>query len=124
MSQRVIDLSVPLENGVAADQPGYEMSIENMGHKGTIDQWAWRYKGLVRQRYLTEKPSRESGRRRIRQHPLLCCGLTGRRWRTGKPSAKNTEMPLAWFLRRGARWLSPLFSTQTSSPWLTRTEDR
>jgi hypothetical protein len=44
-SQRVIDLSVPLENGVAADPPGYEMSIENMGHKGITDQWARRHKG-------------------------------------------------------------------------------
>ena len=46
MSQQVIDLSVPPENGVAADPPGYEMSIENMGHNGIIDQWVRRYKGL------------------------------------------------------------------------------
>jgi hypothetical protein len=46
MSQQVIDLSVPPENGVAADPSGYEMSIENMGHNGIIDQWVRRYKGL------------------------------------------------------------------------------
>ena len=46
MSQQVIDLSEPPENGVAADPPGYEMSIENMGHNGIIDQWVRRYKGL------------------------------------------------------------------------------
>jgi hypothetical protein len=102
MSQRVIDLSAPLENGVAADPSGYEMSIENMGHKGIIDQWARRYKGLARHHFLTQKPSRSrrSGPRRITQLRLLR-GTTDRRWRTGKPSAKKTEVPLAWFLCPG-----------------------
>jgi len=125
MSQRIIDLSVPLENGVAADPPGYEMSIENMGHKGIIDQWARRHKGLARHHFLTQKPSRSrhSGPRRITQ-PRLLRGTTDRRWRTGKPSAKKTEVLLAWFLCRRARWLSAGFVTRTPSPWLTRGKHR
>jgi hypothetical protein len=47
MSQQVIDLSVPPENGVAADPSGYEMSIENMGHNGIIDQWVRRYTAML-----------------------------------------------------------------------------
>ncbi|HXW30101.1 MAG TPA: hypothetical protein VEK55_12130 [Xanthobacteraceae bacterium] len=91
MSQRIIDLSVPLEHGVAADPPGYEMSIENMGHKGIIDQWARRHKGLARHQFLTQKPSRSrhSGPRRITQ-PQLLRGTTDRRWRTGKSLLINS----------------------------------
>jgi hypothetical protein len=58
MSRRAIDISVLLENGVAADQPGYEMLIENMGHKGIIDQWARRHNGPAPQRFMSESPSR------------------------------------------------------------------
>jgi hypothetical protein len=79
MSPRVIDLSVPLENGVRADPPGYEMSIENMGHKGIIDQWVRRYKGP--QRFLTERPSHSSGSGSDPQrNAVRCvCAITGRR---------------------------------------------
>jgi hypothetical protein len=46
MLQRILDLCVPLQNGVPADSRGDEMSIEYMRHKGTIDQWARQHKGL------------------------------------------------------------------------------
>lgn len=46
MLQRILDLYVPPQNGVPADARGYEMSLEYMRHKGTIDQWARQYKGL------------------------------------------------------------------------------
>jgi hypothetical protein len=60
MSRRVIDISVLPKKGVAADQPGYEMSIENMGHKGIIDQWARRQNAPAPQRFISERPSRAS----------------------------------------------------------------
>jgi hypothetical protein len=85
MSPRVIDLSVPLENGVRADPPGYEMSIENMGHKGIIDQWVRRYKGP--QRFLTERPSHSSGSGSDPQRNAVRCvchyGSTMRKLPTG-----------------------------------------
>ena len=121
MSPRVIDLSVPLKNGVAADQPGYEMSIENMRHKGIIDQWARRHNGPAPQFFRMEKPPRasRSGHRRITQQRLLRPSRRGRRRRTGEPSGKSVGMPLACFLGRGAHWMSAGFAMQTPSPWLT-----
>jgi hypothetical protein len=126
MSPRVIDLSVPLENGVAADQPGYEMSIENMRHKGIIDQWARRHNGPAPQCFMMEKPSRanRSGRRRITQRRLLRPSRSGRGRRTGKPSGKSAGMPVACFLCRGAHWMSAGFATQILCPWLTRKRRR
>jgi kynurenine formamidase len=46
MGFKIIDLSVPLENGVASDPPGYEYSIEYMSHRDTFPVWGRRYKGL------------------------------------------------------------------------------
>jgi hypothetical protein len=45
MLQRILDLYVPLQDGVPADSRGYEMSLEYMRHKGTIAQWARQHKG-------------------------------------------------------------------------------
>ena len=46
MLQRILDLCVPLQDGVPADSRGYEMSLEYMRHRGTIAQWARQHKGL------------------------------------------------------------------------------
>ena len=102
------------------------MSIENMRHKGIIDQWARRHNGPAPQGSMMEKPSRasRSGRRRITQRRLLHPSTRGRRRRTGKPSGKSAGMPLACFLCRGAHWMSAGFATQTPSPWSTRKKRR
>ena len=46
MLQRILDLYVPLQDGVPADSRGYEMSLEYRRHKGTIAQWARQHKCL------------------------------------------------------------------------------
>jgi hypothetical protein len=46
MLQRILNLCAPLQNGVPADSRGYELSLEYMRHKGTIDQRARQHKRL------------------------------------------------------------------------------
>jgi kynurenine formamidase len=105
MPQRIIDLSVPLENGVPADPPGYEMSIEYIGHKATLDQWARRYKGLDA-RTLPNGEAFALERVHLSTHngthvdaPWHYASIMA----NGEPSAKIDEMPLEWFLGRGLK---------------------
>jgi hypothetical protein len=120
MSQRVIDLSGPLENGVAADPPGYEMSIEKIGHKGIIDQWARRYKGLN----AATLPNAEAGaleQVRLSRHngtQVDALRHDGSTMASRKPSAKMTEMAFTRFLSWGARWTSAGLRTHTPPPSL------
>ena len=46
MSMRIIDLSVPLENDVAADPPGFGPAIQYLGHKDTISSLQMAFAGL------------------------------------------------------------------------------
>jgi kynurenine formamidase len=56
MPSRIVDLSVPLQNGVASDPPGYEYSIDYVSHRDTFPIWAKRYKGLK----ITDLPNEEA----------------------------------------------------------------
>jgi hypothetical protein len=84
MLQRILDLCVPLQDGVPADSRGYEMSLEYMRHKGTIDQWARQHKGL---RPITLPNAAGFAREHVRRSshngtPSTHQVLTVRRWRT------------------------------------------
>jgi hypothetical protein len=86
------------------------MSTENMGHKGIIDQWAPRYKGLARQRFLTQEPSRASGsgHRRIDATPVAALGHDGSMMANSQAVSENCRevarvVPLpggTWDVRR------------------------
>lgn len=56
MKRRIIDLSVPLENGLPADPPGYELQIDYIGHRDTLPTLLSRYEGLRE----SDLPSREA----------------------------------------------------------------
>jgi kynurenine formamidase len=43
---RIVDLSVPLENDVAADPPGFGPAIQYLGHKDTISSLQMAFAGL------------------------------------------------------------------------------
>jgi hypothetical protein len=97
MWQQVIDLSVPAENGVAADPPGYEMSIENMGHNGIIHQWVRRYKGLNPARLPNGEAVALEQVRFSTRNAGRCAFVALR-----VNDAKNACRPLAWlFCREG-----------------------
>jgi hypothetical protein len=91
MSQQVIELSVPPENGVAADPPGYEMSIENMEHNGIIDQWVRRYKGL-NPAMLPNGEAVALEQVRFATRNASRCAFVALRVN----DAKNAHRPLAW----------------------------
>ncbi len=46
VSMRIVDLSVPLENDVAADPPGFGPAIQYLGHKDTISSLQMAFAGL------------------------------------------------------------------------------
>jgi len=46
VNMRIVDLSVPLENDVAADPPGFGPAIQYLGHKDTISSLQMAFAGL------------------------------------------------------------------------------
>lgn len=104
-NSRIIDLSVPLQNDVPADPPGYELSIEYKTHRETGPMWARRYEGLDPK----DLPNGEAFAieyLRLSTHngthvdaPWHYASTTT----AGEPMPRIDEMPLDWFIGPGVK---------------------
>jgi len=119
MLQRVLDLRVPPQDSVPADSRGYEMSLEYMRHKGTIDQWARQHKGLDP---ITLPDGGGFGREHVRRSshnatPSTRQVPTVRRWRTAR--GQVTRRRRNGSSSRISTWISGGLRTDRPSPQLT-----
>lgn len=105
MARCFIDLSVPLENDLPADPPGYELSIDYKNHQDTLPMLLGRYKGLS----ASELPNNEAF---ANEHIKLSTHNgthVDAPWHysssmeDGSRSATIDEMPLDWFFRPGVK---------------------
>jgi kynurenine formamidase len=105
MPRRIVDLSVPLENDVRSDPPGYDYTIEYISHRDTFPIWAKRYKGLE----LKDLPDQEAfalERVRLSTHNGTHVDAPwhyASRSERGEPMPTIDEIPLEWFFGAGVK---------------------
>ncbi len=105
MAYRMIDLSVPLENDVPSDPPGYEYRIEYLNHRDTFPIWERRYKGLK----IEDLPNQEAFALEKVQLSTHNGTHVDAPWHyastseDGKPMPTIDEMPLEWFFGPGVK---------------------
>jgi len=105
MGLKIIDLSVPLENGVASDPPGYEYSIEYMSHRDTFPVWEKRYKGLKiedlpdQEAFALEKVHLSTHNGTHVDAPWHYASKS----ETGEAMPTIDQMPLEWFFAAGVK---------------------
>jgi kynurenine formamidase len=105
MTYRFLDLSVPLENGVPSDPPGYEYQIEYVSHQDTFPVWSRRYHGLK----ITDLPNSEAfaiENVKLSSHngthvdaPWHYASIS----ESGERMPTIDEMPLDWFFGPGVK---------------------
>ena len=105
MPRRLIDISVPLENGVAADPPGFGPSIEYLDHKQTVGALT----GIL------PRPARRpiAGRRRLGAENIKLNTHNGTHldapWHyastmdRGKRAITIDEVPIEWCFQPGVK---------------------
>ena len=105
MARRIVDLSVPLENDVPADPPGYELSIQYVGHKETVKLWQSRYENLD----PADLPNGEAfawEHVRLTTHNGTHVDAPrhyGSTMVDGTPTKTIDELPLEWFFGPGVK---------------------
>ena len=101
--QRFLDISMAIENGVPSDPPGYDFSVEYIGHADTVPMLQGRYEGLqARDLIGGEAFALESVR--LSTHNGTHVDAPWHYASTmadGTPSRTIDQMPLDWFFRPG-----------------------
>ncbi len=105
MTQKFIDLSVPIENDVKSDPPGLQPSIEYRNHQETASLVAKRYEGLEPEQlvdgegYAIEFLKLNTHNGTHVDAPWHFASTMDR----GKPAARIDEIPLDWFFGAGVK---------------------
>src|SRR5258708_6256652 len=96
MNMRIVDLSVPLENDVAADPPGFGPAIQYLGHKDTISSLQMAFAGLKPEDLPDGEGwrSRRSSCRRTTARISMRPGTTPRPWTTASAPSPSTRCRL------------------------------
>ncbi len=104
MVARIVDISVPLENGVPSDPPGYGFKISYVPHKETAHLWLSRYENLK---------SEDIGGEAFATEDIQLSTHNGTHvdapWhysstmKNGMPTATIDEIPLEWFYGSGVK---------------------
>jgi kynurenine formamidase len=105
MTTRYVDISMTLENGVPADPPGYEFSIEYHSHQDTVPMLQKRYDGLQ----ADDLPNSEAFALETVHLSTHNGTHIDSPWHYSSRMEDGTvprgidEMPLDWFLRPGVK---------------------
>ncbi len=102
---RIIDLSVPLQSGIASDPPMMLPEIDYLGHAETAPQVAGMFPGL-RPEQLREAragPSRTSASRRTTARISTRRGISIPPWTAAGGRSPSTRLPLDWCFRPGVK---------------------
>lgn len=105
MARRFIDLSVPLEAGIASDPPGLEPKIQYEGHSDTVNRVLGFFPGLTANQ-LPDGEGWASERCQISTHNGTHVDAPYHYATTmdgGKRSTTIDEVPLDWFFRPGVK---------------------
>ncbi len=105
MARRFIDLSVPLEAGIASDPPGLEPKIHYESHRDTVDRVLGFFPGL-RADQLPDGEGWASERCQISTHNGTHVDAPYHYATTmdgGKRALTIDEVPLDWFFRPGVK---------------------
>lgn len=103
--RRIIDLSVPLENDLPADPPGYELRIDYVDHKKTLPMLLSRYHGLEAddlphsEAFALEKLSLSTHNGTHVDAPWHYGSLM----EDGSPTMTIDQIPLDWFFGPGVK---------------------
>jgi kynurenine formamidase len=103
--QRFVDISMSLENGVPADPPGYEFSIDYVSPADTVPILQKRYAGLQANELIGgEAFALENVRLSTHNGTHVDAPRHyGSRMADGSPTRTIDQMPLDWFFRPGVK---------------------